>query len=52
MPPATAQAAGSSPMTKKNPKGQKVASIEMNIGCEACHGPGAAHVTSRKKKDI
>ncbi len=25
---------------------------EMNIGCEACHGPGSAHVTSNSKADI
>jgi len=37
---------------EKNPKVQKVTWSEMNIGCEACHGPGAAHVKSKKKKDI
>lgn len=25
---------------------------EMNVGCEACHGPGAKHVKSKSKKDI
>lgn len=25
---------------------------ELNIGCEACHGPGAAHATSRNPGDI
>jgi hypothetical protein len=25
---------------------------EMNVGCEACHGPGAKHVASKSKKDI
>ena len=25
---------------------------EMNIGCEACHGPGAKHIKTKKKKDI
>jgi len=35
-----------------NPKDQKVEWSELNIGCEACHGPGAKHVKSRSKKDI
>lgn len=26
--------------------------VEMGIGCEACHGPGAKHMKSKKKKDI
>lgn len=26
--------------------------VEVNIGCEACHGPGVAHVASRKASDI
>lgn len=34
------------------PQEQKFSYVEMNIGCEACHGPGAAHVKSRNKKDI
>jgi cytochrome c5 len=25
---------------------------EINVGCEACHGPGAKHVKSKSKKDI
>ena len=25
---------------------------QLNIGCEACHGPGAAHVASRDEDDI
>jgi hypothetical protein len=34
------------------PKAQKSEWSELNIGCEACHGPGAAHVKSKAKKDI
>jgi predicted CXXCH cytochrome family protein len=26
--------------------------VEPGVGCEACHGPGARHVKSRKKADI
>jgi hypothetical protein len=26
--------------------------VEMGVGCEACHGPGAKHVKSMKKKNI
>lgn len=26
--------------------------VEVNIGCEACHGPGATHVASQKASDI
>lgn len=26
--------------------------VELNIGCEACHGPGAAHAASRNAADI
>jgi len=37
---------------EKNPAAQKWAYSEMNIGCEACHGPGAKHVVSHKKADI
>ena len=36
----------------KNPQGQKWAFAEMNIGCEACHGPGAKHIASGDKADI
>lgn len=36
----------------KNPAAQKFAMSEMNVGCEACHGPGGAHVVSHKKADI
>lgn len=34
------------------PKAQKAEWAELGIGCEACHGPGAKHVKSRKKADI
>ncbi len=34
------------------PEEQKSAFSETNVGCEACHGPGAAHIASRKKTDI
>jgi nitrate/TMAO reductase-like tetraheme cytochrome c subunit len=37
---------------EKNPKAQKWALSEMNIGCESCHGAGSAHTASRSKKDI
>jgi hypothetical protein len=36
----------------KNPAAMKVAMSEKNTGCEACHGPGARHVSSGKKADI
>jgi hypothetical protein len=36
----------------KNPAAQKHQMTERNIGCEACHGPGSAHVTSASKQDI
>jgi len=26
--------------------------VELNVGCEACHGPGATHVASAKAADI
>ena len=35
-----------------NPKAQKVEFAELGVGCEACHGPGAKHVQSKKKADI
>jgi hypothetical protein len=35
-----------------NPAAQKVAMVERNTGCEACHGPGAKHVWSRARADI
>ncbi len=35
-----------------NPKAQKAEWSELSVGCEACHGPGAAHAKSRAKKDI
>jgi len=35
-----------------NPKAQKADWVELNNGCENCHGPGARHVKSRDKKDI
>jgi hypothetical protein len=36
----------------KNPQAQKWTYSEKNIGCEACHGPGAKHAASHKKADI
>lgn len=35
-----------------NPKAQKWAYAEPNIGCEACHGPGEKHAKSKKAADI
>jgi hypothetical protein len=35
-----------------NPKAQKAEWKEMSVGCEACHGPGAKHVSSQRKADI
>lgn len=35
-----------------NPKDAKASFSEMNIGCEACHGPGAKHVKTGSKTDI
>lgn len=35
-----------------DPKAQKSEWSELNIGCEACHGPGAKHAKSKSKKDI
>jgi predicted CXXCH cytochrome family protein len=32
-----------------NPKAQKTAWAETSIGCEACHGPGEAHMKGSKK---
>lgn len=37
---------------EKNPAAQKWSMAEMNIGCEACHGPGAAHANAKGKKPI
>jgi hypothetical protein len=37
---------------EKNPAAQKVTWSELNVGCEACHGPGAKHAASHKKADI
>lgn len=37
---------------EKAKKTVKSTYIEMNVGCEACHGPGAKHIKSKKKKDI
>jgi hypothetical protein len=36
----------------KKPEAQKYQFAEHNIGCEACHGPGAKHVQSASKQDI
>lgn len=35
-----------------NLKDAKATFSEMNVACEACHGPGAKHVKSKSKKDI
>lgn len=35
----------------EDPKSQKFAYTEMNIGCESCHGPSAKHVKTKKKAD-
>lgn len=35
-----------------NVKDAKAAFVELNVGCEACHGPGAKHIKSRSGKDI
>jgi hypothetical protein len=35
-----------------NPAAQKVAMVERNTGCEACHGPGAKHAFTKARKDI
>jgi len=37
---------------EKAGKTMKSEFVEMGVGCEACHGPGAKHMKSRKKKDI
>jgi len=36
----------------KAPQEQKWAMAEMNIGCEACHGPAADHAKSKGKKPV
>jgi hypothetical protein len=36
----------------KNTAAMKVSMSEKNVGCEACHGPGAKHVASGSKADI
>jgi hypothetical protein len=36
----------------KNTAAMKVAFSEKNVGCEACHGPGAKHAASGSKADI
>ena len=35
-----------------NPKATRVSYTELGIGCEACHGPGSKHITSKQAKDI
>ena len=35
-----------------DPKTAKATWSELNVGCEACHGPGAKHVRTKSKKDI
>jgi hypothetical protein len=35
-----------------NTAAMKVAMTERNVGCEACHGPGAKHATTAAKADI
>jgi predicted CXXCH cytochrome family protein len=37
---------------EKNPSATQVKYAELNVGCEACHGPGSAHVVSSGKVDI
>ncbi len=36
----------------KNPAEQKYTYVELNNGCENCHGPGGKHVKSKSKADI
>jgi len=35
-----------------NPKAQKATWVELNNGCENCHGPGGKHAKSKSGKDI
>lgn len=35
-----------------DPKTAKATWSELNVGCEACHGPGAKHIKTKSKKDI
>jgi Cytochrome c554 and c-prime len=35
-----------------NTAATKVSMVELNIGCEACHGPGRSHTKSAQKADI